>query len=157
MWKLRIRMGPLFLLQTPIFQNSFSLPQGHVDLIFWKILKFLDPAKHVCAITGLPSKYFDPLTQSPYATIEAFKVLRERYKQQKRQLEEELEKRRQEEEVEEGQSDTRLESQIRQSVEERKFPSQEQAPLSDNTEGDQNDSRRYNTRTRTPRSYSDFQ
>lgn len=112
----------------------------------------------MCAITGLPSKYFDPLTQSPYATIEAFKVLRDRYKQQKRQLEEELEKRRQEEEeVEEGQSDQKLESQIRQSVEERKFPGQQLEPLNGNGEDDQNDSRRYNTRTRTPRSYSDFQ
>ncbi|GJP48606.1 hypothetical protein CLOM_g7899 [Closterium sp. NIES-68] len=35
------------------------------------------PAKPTCAITGLPAKYRDPLTGQPYATVEAFKVLRQ--------------------------------------------------------------------------------
>lgn len=34
--------------------------------------------KPVCSITGLPAKYKDPLTGLPYATIEAFKELRQR-------------------------------------------------------------------------------
>jgi hypothetical protein len=34
---------------------------------------------HLCAITGLPSKYFDPLTKQHYANTDAFKVLREKY------------------------------------------------------------------------------
>jgi hypothetical protein len=33
----------------------------------------------VCAITGSPAKYKDPLTQLPYADKEAFKIIRERY------------------------------------------------------------------------------
>ncbi|KAL9654042.1 hypothetical protein ABK040_011586 [Willaertia magna] len=32
-----------------------------------------------CVITGLPAKYKDPLTQQPYATIEAFKKIRMLY------------------------------------------------------------------------------
>ena len=30
----------------------------------------------VCAITGLPAKYRDPLTGVPYANAEAFQILR---------------------------------------------------------------------------------
>ena len=34
------------------------------------------PAK--CAVTGAPAKFFDPVTQAPYATLEAFRTLRGR-------------------------------------------------------------------------------
>lgn len=34
---------------------------------------------HICVITGLPAKYFDPLTKQHYASADAFKILRERY------------------------------------------------------------------------------
>jgi len=34
---------------------------------------------HLCVITGLPAKYFDPLTKQHFANTDAFKVLRERY------------------------------------------------------------------------------
>ncbi|XP_065850084.1 SWR1 complex subunit 2 [Euphorbia lathyris] len=37
------------------------------------------PEKAVCAITGLPAKYRDPKTGLPYATKEAFKIIRERF------------------------------------------------------------------------------
>ena len=33
----------------------------------------------LCAITGKPAKYYDPLTKSYYSSINAFKLLRERY------------------------------------------------------------------------------
>ncbi|KAK4256411.1 hypothetical protein QN277_009281 [Acacia crassicarpa] len=36
------------------------------------------PEKSVCAITGLPAKYRDPKTGLPYATLEAFKIIRQR-------------------------------------------------------------------------------
>ncbi|CAJ1938988.1 unnamed protein product [Sphenostylis stenocarpa] len=36
------------------------------------------PEKPVCSITGLPAKYRDPKTGLPYATKEAFKIIRER-------------------------------------------------------------------------------
>lgn len=35
--------------------------------------------KKVCAITGQPAKYFDPLTKLYYANIDSFKIIRERY------------------------------------------------------------------------------
>lgn len=35
--------------------------------------------KNVCAITGGPAKYFDPLTKQYYSNIESFKILRERH------------------------------------------------------------------------------
>ena len=31
-----------------------------------------------CAVTGAPAKFFDPVTQAPYATLEAFRTLRGR-------------------------------------------------------------------------------
>ncbi|KAK8724892.1 hypothetical protein OTU49_010963 [Cherax quadricarinatus] len=38
--------------------------------------------KSICPITRLPARYFDPVTQLPYATLQAFRVLREAYYQQ---------------------------------------------------------------------------
>lgn len=35
--------------------------------------------RRLCPITGMPAQYFDPLTQMPYATLEAFKILRRIY------------------------------------------------------------------------------
>ncbi|CAM8985164.1 hypothetical protein QQ045_006434 [Rhodiola kirilowii] len=37
------------------------------------------PQKAVCVVTGLPAKYKDPKTGLPYATKEAFKIIREQY------------------------------------------------------------------------------
>jgi len=37
------------------------------------------PEKSVCVVTGLPAKYRDPKTGLPYATMEAFKIIRERF------------------------------------------------------------------------------
>ncbi|PWA91396.1 sequence-specific DNA binding transcription factor [Artemisia annua] len=37
------------------------------------------PEKDVCVVTGLPAKYRDPKTGLPYATKEAFKIIRERH------------------------------------------------------------------------------
>ncbi|GAB2272794.1 Swr1 complex complex subunit Swc2 [Dionaea muscipula] len=37
------------------------------------------PEKAVCVVTGFPAKYRDPKTGMPYATKEAFRVIRERY------------------------------------------------------------------------------
>jgi hypothetical protein len=35
-----------------------------------------DPKPRKCAVTGRPARYFDPLTQQPYADGAAFKQLR---------------------------------------------------------------------------------
>ncbi|GAA0161486.1 DNA-binding transcription factor [Lithospermum erythrorhizon] len=37
-----------------------------------------DLQKETCAVTGLPARYRDPKTGLPYATLEAFKIIRER-------------------------------------------------------------------------------
>lgn len=37
------------------------------------------PRRKLCPVTGLPAKYIDPLTHTPYATPFAFKVIRMRY------------------------------------------------------------------------------
>lgn len=37
------------------------------------------PKRPVCPVTGLPAKYIDPITETPYATPQAFKILRSRY------------------------------------------------------------------------------
>ncbi len=38
--------------------------------------------KQLCPITRQPAKYFDPITQTPYATLQAFKCIRDAYAQQ---------------------------------------------------------------------------
>jgi vacuolar protein sorting-associated protein 72 len=38
----------------------------------------LDPRKAVCVVTGLPAKYLDPTTSTPFATIQAFKNIKEK-------------------------------------------------------------------------------
>ncbi len=54
-------------------------------LVFNKIFENFNAAslspknRSLCVVTGLPAKYFDPLTKQPYATTDAFKLLRERY------------------------------------------------------------------------------
>lgn len=42
--------------------------------------------KQYCPVTKLPAKYYDPITNTPYATIQAFRFIREAYT---RQLQEE--------------------------------------------------------------------
>ncbi|XP_009619595.1 SWR1 complex subunit 2 [Nicotiana tomentosiformis] len=37
------------------------------------------PEKAICTVTGLPARYRDPKTGLPYATKEAFKIIRERF------------------------------------------------------------------------------
>ncbi|KAG0495361.1 hypothetical protein HPP92_000051 [Vanilla planifolia] len=39
----------------------------------------LYPKKSLCIVTGLPAKYRDPMTGLPYATKEAFKIIREEF------------------------------------------------------------------------------
>lgn len=41
-----------------------------------------DRRSQICAITRLPARYFDPVTQLPYRNKQAFKILREAYYQQ---------------------------------------------------------------------------
>jgi hypothetical protein len=34
---------------------------------------------NTCSISGLPAKYFDPLTKQHYSNVDAFKIIREKY------------------------------------------------------------------------------
>ncbi|KAL5016487.1 hypothetical protein ScPMuIL_006076 [Solemya velum] len=44
--------------------------------------KLKPTVKQYCPVTRQPAKYFDPITQTPYATIKAFKYIRKAYAQQ---------------------------------------------------------------------------
>ncbi|XP_068330902.1 SWR1 complex subunit 2-like [Pyrus communis] len=48
------------------------------------------PEKAVCAVTGLPAKYRDPKTGLPYATKEAFNILRQRFLQESGRVRKEM-------------------------------------------------------------------
>lgn len=58
-----------------IFTDTQSFPAT-----FFPSRKACKPKQKLfCPITGLPAKYIDPLTSTPYATPQAFKILRNRY------------------------------------------------------------------------------
>ncbi|KAH9512375.1 Vacuolar protein sorting-associated protein 72 [Bulinus truncatus] len=50
-------------------------------------VKMKPPTKVLCPVTKLPAKYFDSITQTPYANSQAFRLIREAYA---RQLESEV-------------------------------------------------------------------
>lgn len=41
------------------------------------------PKRVYCSVTGLPAKYIDPLTRLPYATAQAFRIIRNKYVKEK--------------------------------------------------------------------------
>lgn len=57
-----------------VFNDSSGFPSSYFPTGRPKI-----PKRKFCPITGLPAKYFDPVTQSSYSTAEAFKLIRSRY------------------------------------------------------------------------------
>ncbi|XP_008808819.1 SWR1 complex subunit 2 [Phoenix dactylifera] len=72
-------------------QIRFTSRDGNSYLEFSKGLQFQSeictasvpyPEKSFCVVTGLPAKYRDPKTGLPYATKEAFKIIRERFLQE---------------------------------------------------------------------------
>lgn len=46
---------------------------------YFPTTKPMKPRRVYCPVTGLPAKYIDPLTRTPYATPFAFKIIRMRY------------------------------------------------------------------------------
>ncbi|EDX04632.1 vacuolar protein sorting-associated protein 72 homolog [Drosophila simulans] len=57
-------------------ENDFN------DKVFQNLFRHKAPPKAsngICPITRLPARYFDPITQQPYYSIQAFKILREAY------------------------------------------------------------------------------
>lgn len=58
-------------------------PNPHTIVVVPEIKKFLKPERReyrICAVTGLPARYFDPLTELPYASLDAFRQIRASYK-----------------------------------------------------------------------------
>lgn len=68
--------------EIPTFPNSISFSNAEIyKKIFENFNRKPETKKEekVCAVTGNPAKYFDPLTKSFYSNVESFKILRERY------------------------------------------------------------------------------
>ena len=57
-----------------VFTDTRNFPAG-----YFPNKKPPKPRKLTCPITGLPAKYIDPVTESPYSTPQAFKIIRNRY------------------------------------------------------------------------------
>lgn len=57
-----------------VFTDTKSFPAA-----YFPADKPARPKKLFCAITGLVAKYIDPLTGTPYASPQAFKIIRNRY------------------------------------------------------------------------------
>lgn len=73
-------------------QIRYYSKDGHSYLEFSRGISFQSaitaasvpyPKKAVCAVTGLPANYRDPKTGLPYATKEAFQILRKRFQDEK--------------------------------------------------------------------------
>ena len=57
-----------------IFTDTLNYPSTYFPTI-----KPRKPRKRFCPVTGLPAKYMDPLTGTPYATSQAFRIIRNKY------------------------------------------------------------------------------
>ncbi|XP_071566109.1 vacuolar protein sorting-associated protein 72 homolog [Temnothorax nylanderi] len=60
---------------------TYENEQSYLD-VFKKSTQQRPPLKPLCAITRLPAKYLDPMTQLPYKNVQTFRLLREAYYQQ---------------------------------------------------------------------------
>jgi len=60
---------------------TFENEQSYQDVLK-KSAQQRPPLKPLCAITRLPAKYLDPMTQLPYKNVQTFRLLREAYYQQ---------------------------------------------------------------------------
>lgn len=66
---------------------EFTDSKGFPKQYFPHPSKVKHPEKPVCVVTGRPAKYKDPVTGLPYATIEAFKYIRQHRKRLKEKME----------------------------------------------------------------------
>lgn len=57
-----------------VFTDTKSFPHQYFPQGKPKVAK-----PQFCSITGLPARYIDPITKTPYATTNAFKVIRNQY------------------------------------------------------------------------------
>ncbi|XP_024545569.1 SWR1 complex subunit 2 isoform X1 [Selaginella moellendorffii] len=68
--------------RVTLLSHSFSFSPSILTFSLVFFLFFFstpDPEKALCVVTGQPARYKDPKTGQPYATKEAFKILRERF------------------------------------------------------------------------------
>jgi len=63
-----------------VFTDTKSFPNQYFPQNKPKVAK-----PQFCQITGLPARYIDPITKTPYATANAFKVIRNQYVSQEEQ------------------------------------------------------------------------
>uniref|UniRef100_A0A1I7YRN7 Vacuolar protein sorting-associated protein 72 homolog n=1 Tax=Steinernema glaseri TaxID=37863 RepID=A0A1I7YRN7_9BILA len=67
-------LPPLTKLTSNAEKTVFTVPE------IPKFEKTTKPAiKSICAVTGAPARFFDPVTNLPYSTPEAFKIIRKSY------------------------------------------------------------------------------
>ena len=55
-------------------RNFLNFPSA-----FFPTTKPQKPRRKFCSITGLPARYVDPVTGTPYATSQAFRIIRNKY------------------------------------------------------------------------------
>ncbi|XP_052867191.1 vacuolar protein sorting-associated protein 72 homolog isoform X2 [Anopheles cruzii] len=71
---------------TGQYERTFITFENDLDeKIFDSIFTKPDTARshrQICAVTRLPARYYDPVTQLPYRNMQTFKILREAYYQQ---------------------------------------------------------------------------
>ncbi|XP_058129007.1 vacuolar protein sorting-associated protein 72 homolog isoform X2 [Anopheles coustani] len=77
---------PLNISMTGQYERTFITFENDIDN---KVFDALFPKpdngrrlRQICAVTRLPARYYDPVTQLPYRNVQAFKILREAYYQQ---------------------------------------------------------------------------
>ena len=57
-----------------VFTDTVNFPST-----FFPTTKPQKPRRRFCPVTGLPARYVDPITGTPYATSQAFRIIRNKY------------------------------------------------------------------------------
>ena len=57
-----------------VFTDTVNFPSA-----FFPTSKPQKPRRKFCPVTGLPARYVDPITGTPYATSQAFRIIRNKY------------------------------------------------------------------------------
>ena len=57
-----------------VFTDTVNFPSA-----FFPTTKPQKPRRKFCPVTGLPARYVDPITGTPYATSQAFRIIRNKY------------------------------------------------------------------------------
>lgn len=63
-------------------RNFVTFTEDNLVKTFFSTKKPKPVSRSICPVTRAPARYFDPVTQLPYANLQAFRILREAYYQQ---------------------------------------------------------------------------